>query len=73
MEGNERKATEKEPVLCGFVWCHGEKDFSLFEVNLSEEDRNAIEKILSKYECDGSSVRNAWDETISDMMMPEYF
>ena len=52
---------------------YGVKDFSLYEVSLSEADRNAIEAVLAKYETEGSSVRNAWDETLSDVMMPEYF
>ena len=69
----EGHAVEKKPVLCGFVWCHGNKDFSLYEVSLSEADRNAIEAVLAKYETEGSSVRNVWDETVSDVMMPEYF
>lgn len=65
--------TEKDvPVLCGFVWCHGKRDFSLYEVSMSREDRDAIETILRKYECDGTSVRNAWEERLCDVMVEDY-
>ena len=61
------------PILCGFVWCHGYKDFSAYEINsLSQEDREKIEKILLKYETDGSSVRNCWDEKFSDVFSELY-
>lgn len=63
---------ERKPVLCGFVRCHGNRDFSLHEVELSKADAEAIEKILAKYETEGSSVRNAWEERLCDSMMPEY-
>jgi len=64
--------TEKEPILCGFVWCHGNKDFSAYEVQLAKKDRDAIEKILSKYETDGSSERNVWERKFSDVFCSEY-
>ena len=54
------------PILCGFVWKHGDKDFSAWEVQLSEEDENAIYAILEKYECDGCSVRNCYDLKINE-------
>ena len=66
-------ATETKDILCGFVYCHGAKDFSLWECDITPEDREAIEKILAKYECEGSSVRNAYEEKLSDMVSPEYF
>lgn len=69
----ETAAKEKEPVLCGFVWCHGDRDFSLFEVDLDESERRAIEAILEKRSDEGTSVRNVWDERISDVMRAEYF
>ena len=63
---------EKDPVLCGFVWCHGNKDFSAYEVQLNKKDRDAIEQILAKYETDGSSERNVWDSKFSDVFCEEY-
>lgn len=68
----ETHDSERKPVLCGFVRCHGNMDFSLHEVELSKADAEAIEKILAKYQNDGSSVRNAWEERLCDSMMPEY-
>lgn len=62
----------KKPVLCGFVYCHGNKDFSAWEVQLKKEDREAIERILSAYVIDGTSERNAWDCKISDVFSEEY-
>lgn len=62
----------KIPIICGFVWCHGNKDFSAYEVNLKEEDRNAIEKILMKYETNGTSERNVWDSKFSDVFSENY-
>lgn len=62
----------KDPVLCGFIFCHGEKDFSAFEVQLENKDKDLIEQILMKYETSGSSVRNVWDCKFSDVMCEEY-
>ena len=61
-----------EDVLCGFVWCHGKKDFSVWEIDLDPADRLLIETVLKKYETKGSSVRNAWDSKISDIFWNEY-
>ncbi len=63
---------EKTPVLCGFIYNHGRKDFSAWEVNLSAEDRMAIENILAKYETVGTSERNVWDMKFADVMSEEY-
>ena len=71
-EKAKAKIKEEEPVLCGFVWCHGKKDFSVHEVDLSVKDREKIGEILCKYMDSGSSVRNAWNEKISDMFNDEY-
>ena len=74
MDGMDIKnpAADKN-ILCGFVWCHGRKDFSFWETDsLSMEDRAAIEAILSKYEAEGSSERRCWDRRICDMMIEEY-
>lgn len=64
--------TEKEPVLCGFVWCHGKRDFAVWEGDISPEDRAAIEAILEKYADTGTSERNCWKRTISDVFCEEY-
>ena len=62
-----------DPVLCGFVWCHGNKDFEVWETNaISADDRFAIEAILEKYIHDGTSERNAWNSKISDVFCEEY-
>ena len=64
--------SEKNPILCGFVWCHGNKDFSCWEIELSEDDRRQIEVILSDYEWQGTSERSVWDRKFSDVFREEY-
>lgn len=62
-----------EPTLCGFVWCHGVRDFSCFELDsLSDEDRYAIEEILAKYDTHGTSLRNCYDSKFSDALCEIY-
>ena len=69
----EKMLPEKEPVLCGFVWCHGRKDFSVWETDaLSVQDRNAIEDILNKYASYGTCESGVWDEKISEVFREEY-
>ena len=68
----DEEKLEKDPVLCGFVWCHGNKDFEAFEVNLKKQDRDTIEAILSKYDTSGTSVRNVWDSKFSDVFSEIY-
>ena len=59
--------------LCGIVWCHGNKDFGVWETNaISEEDQAKIEEILVKYDTTGTSERSAWDSKISDLFSEEY-
>lgn len=59
--------------LCGIVWCHGNKDFSVWETDvISEEDQVKIEEILAKYDTTGTSERSAWDSKISDLFSEEY-
>ena len=62
----------REPVLCGFVWCHGRKDFSVCEVDIKPEDRAAIEQILIRYDTCGTSERNVWDRKFSDVFNEDY-
>ena len=61
-----------EPILCGFVWCDGYRDFEAWEVSLSKEDRDAIEQILVKYDTKGSSLRNCWDSKFNDVFFDDY-
>lgn len=45
-------------TLCGFLFYHGINDYSLWQVDLNEDDRTKIEEILLKYEDKGVSERN---------------
>ena len=68
IKAEERILSERDKdVLCGFIWKHGDKDYSVLNVQLSKEDRIRIEEILQNYETDGYSVRNAYGEKISDI------
>lgn len=59
--------------LCGFVWCHGNKDFGVWETDaISAEDQAKIEEILAKYDTTGTSERSAWDSKISDLFSEIY-
>ena len=49
-------------TLCGFLFYHADDDFSLWRVDLSDEDRQTIEDILLKYDDKGVSERNVYDE-----------
>lgn len=61
-----------DTVLCGFVYCHGEKDFSAWEIDITREDQEAIEQILGNYETYGTSERNVWDSNFSDVFHVKY-
>ena len=43
--------------LVGFIHQYGNDDFSIWNVQLSAEDENAINAILEKYQTQGLSVR----------------
>lgn len=58
--------------LCGFVWCHGEKDFSAWEVDLPDYIIERIEKILENYAMEGTSVRNVWDMKFNEVFTDIY-
>ena len=58
--------------LCGFVWCHGDKDFSAWEVNLPDYVTDEIERILDNYSFEGTSERNVWDMKFNEVFSPEY-
>lgn len=50
--------TEEKITISGIIFQHGTDDFSLWEgFNLTKEDSDAIQTILSKYETEGYSVR----------------
>ena len=60
-------------VLCGFVFCHGAEDFSLWETDaISNEDMHTILTILEKYQDKGSSVRNCYEEVVGSLVAPDY-
>ena len=59
--------------LCGIVWCHGNKDFGVWETDaISAEDQAKIEQILAKYDTTGTSVRSAWDMKFKEIFSEEY-
>lgn len=45
--------------LVGFIHRYGANDFSIWNVQLSDEDKESIEAILAKYETEGFSVRGS--------------
>ena len=68
----EKDMGEEKNILCGFIYCHAKKDFSSWEVNISKEDQESIEKILEKYSTEGFSVRNVWDSNFNELFSEEY-
>lgn len=68
----EAEKEEELPTLCGFVFCHGNKDFSAWEVDLPEHVREKIQMILDDYVFDGTSERNVWDRKFSDVFNEKY-
>lgn len=59
---------ENQVVLVGFVHQYGENDFSLWGVQLTEEDERAISTILQKYEARGVSVRGNATISVEEIM-----
>lgn len=53
--------------LAGFIYRHGEDDFTLWAVQLSEEDETAIKNILEKYDTDGFSLRDSGSMRIDEV------
>ena len=49
--------------LIGFIWQHGDDDYSIWTVGLSDEDMKAVLEILERYETNGYSVRG--DSTLT--------
>ena len=56
-----------EPVLCGFIFRHGDKDLSVWEPSIPDEAMREIEEILAQYRDTGACVRNVWDNKFSDL------
>ena len=52
--------------LVGFIHQYGENDFSIWNVQLSAEDKKAINAILEKYQTQGFSVRGNSELTIKE-------
>ena len=52
--------------LVGFIHQYGENDFSIWNVQLSAEDKKAINVILEKYQTQGLSVRGNSELTIKE-------
>lgn len=53
--------------LVGFIHQYGENDFSIWGVQLSAEDEEAIEAILDKYRANGCSVREDSKLTLEEV------
>lgn len=57
-----------EDRISGIIFEHGKDDFGLWEgFVLSEEDENAIWKILSKYDTEGCSIRGTRKEIAEEI------
>ena len=52
--------------LVSFIHQYGENDFSIWNVQLSAEDKKAINAILEKYQTQGFSVRGNSELTIKE-------
>lgn len=65
----EKETKTETTTISGIILQHGADDYGLWEgFVLSEEDENAIWKILQKYDTEGCSVRGTRKE-ISDEMV----
>lgn len=54
--------------ISGVIFSHGGGTYGLWNgIRLSEQDENAIQAILSKYDTQGVSVRGTMDEIIKEM------
>ena len=49
-------------MIIGIIEQYEDKTYSLTSVDFSEEDQEALQAILDKYETDGYSVRGSIDE-----------
>ena len=56
-----------EPRICAIIFEHGNDDYGIWEgFHLSEEDENAIQQILMKYETEGCSLRGTRKEIANE-------
>ena len=54
--------------ISGIIFEHGKDDFGLWEgFVLSEEDKNTIQNILSKYDTEGYSIRGTRKEIAEEI------
>ena len=51
--------------LVGFVWQHGNDDYSIWTVTLNDEDMRKVLEILDKYDAQGYSVRGDGTLTVT--------
>jgi hypothetical protein len=58
----------KNVKLVGFIHQYGDNDFSLWGVQLTEEDEMAIEEILDKYRDRGISVRGDAEISVNEVL-----
>lgn len=64
----EKKKETETTTISGIIFKHGADDYGLWEgFVLSEEDENAIWKILQKYDTEGCSVRGTRKEIAKEM------
>lgn len=57
---------EDDIQLIGFVFKHGDKDYSLWETDaISTEDQRKINQILEKYDTTGTSIRNCYEQIMA--------
>lgn len=62
------QAKNTDVEISGIIFRHGEDDYGLWEgFHLSQEDENAIQTILAKYDTDGCSVRGTRKEIAREM------
>ena len=54
-------------TLVGFIHQYGVDDFSIWSVQLSAEDEQAINAILEKYQANGFSVRGNSRMTLEEV------
>ena len=52
--------------LVGFIHQYGANDYSIWNVQLSDEDQKNIEAILEKYQTQGLSIRGNSELTIKE-------
>lgn len=61
-------------VLCGFVFCNGEKDFSIWECKLPDEIVKQINDLVIGHfiDGDGSLTSHAYNKKLSQCVAEDY-